>query len=66
MWIQRYRLPWETTPIWDVIDAEGRWLGMVEMPPRVRVVQIGGDFVLGRHHDELNVERIHLYSLTKP
>jgi hypothetical protein len=66
LWVERYRLPWERRPHWDVFDPDGRWLGTVETPVGLRPFQIGPDFLLGRHRDDMGVERIRLYDLTKP
>lgn len=65
LWVERYRLPWESERWWDVFDPEGRWLGAVRTPDRVRVLEIGRDYLLGRHLDELRVERVRLYRLVK-
>lgn len=65
LWVERYRLPWESERWWDVFDPEGRWLGAVRTPDRVRVLEIGRDYLLGRHVDELRVERVRLYRLLK-
>jgi hypothetical protein len=66
LWVRRYRLPWETVRRWDVLAPEGTWVSTVETPDRLTVTQIGHDFVLGTHRDSLDVERVNLYSLTKP
>jgi hypothetical protein len=50
---------------WQVFDADGRWLGAVQIPRGVRIVQVGGDFVLGVSLDEFGVERVLLFSLLK-
>ena len=63
VWLERYRLPGDTLPSWDVIAPNGRWLGAVSVPPRLRVMQVGEDFVLGRHLDSLGVERIRVHPL---
>ena len=63
VWLERYRLPGDTVPSWDVISPKGRWLGVVSIPSRLRVMQIGEDLVLGRHMDTLGVERIRVHSL---
>jgi hypothetical protein len=65
IWIERYRLPWVGDPVWDVIDANGRWLGTVNTPSRFSLFDIGADYVLGRHRDDLGVERIQMYELHK-
>jgi hypothetical protein len=65
VWLERYRLPWETESRWEVVGPEGRWLGQVVTPPRLRLLQVGRDFVLGRHADSLGVERVRVHPLRK-
>ncbi len=55
-------------PSWidhGVFDSQGALLGTVLLPP-IRVLEIGRDYVLGVHNDELEVEYLHLYPLVKP
>jgi hypothetical protein len=42
------------------------WLGDIETPGRFRIFEIGEDYLLGTSRDELGVETIRLYRLTKP
>jgi len=66
LWIQRYRRPGETGPDrWLVFDTDGRMLGDVEVPLE-RVLEIGDDHVLGVYRDDLDVEYVRMYRLTKP
>jgi hypothetical protein len=65
VWAERYRLPWDSVPTWDVFDARGRWLGEVILPARLQVYQMGRDFVLGLSRDEMGVERIQLHQLKR-
>ena len=65
IWSERYRLPWEEDPVWDVIDASGRWLGTVNTPRNFNLFDIGPNYVLGRHRDDLGVERMRMYELHK-
>ena len=48
-----------------MFDPEGRLLGSVQMPERFRPTHIGADFVLGVARDEMDVERVRLYTLEK-
>jgi hypothetical protein len=48
-----------------VFDPEGVWLGTVEVPPGLRIYEIGPDYMLGRWDDELGVEHIRSYRLIK-
>lgn len=69
LWVSEYFMgrtgmtPDEGT--WTVFDPEGRMLGVVETPPQFKVFQIGPDWVLGVHRDELGVERVKLFRLMK-
>lgn len=50
---------------WWVFDGEGKWLGTVEVPDGLDVAQIGADYVLAVHKDELDVERVVLHRLSR-
>ncbi len=43
---------------WDVFDAGGTYLGVVEMPEGVVPFRFRGDRLYGVHHDEVGVQRI--------
>lgn len=43
---------------WDIIAADGRYLGAVTVPERFRITRITDDRVLGVTRDELDVERV--------
>ena len=47
-----------------VFDPVGALLGVVALPP-IQVLEIGEDYVMGVHHDELDVEYLHVYQLRK-
>lgn len=66
LWVADYPGPvTEAHDSWNVFDPDGRLLGSVDIPPRFLVFQIGADFVLGLHRDEMEVERVRLYGLEK-
>jgi hypothetical protein len=65
VWVRRYQLPWDTTPVYEVFDPDGRWLGQVNTPARFDVFQIGKDFLLGGQRDDLGVERVVMYALDR-
>ena len=54
VWLEQFRLPWDRSRKWDVIDQTGRWLGEVESPMEFTFLEIGTDYIIGRHFDELN------------
>jgi len=46
------------SPAWDVFDAEGRYLGIVEMPERFTPRRVVGDLIYGVQTDEMGVARV--------
>ena len=67
LWVQEYNLPGEAgpNPIWTVFDPEGRVLGFVETPAGLFIHQIGADYLLGSATDELGVEYVQLWPLSR-
>jgi len=53
------------TRSWLVFDPSGIWLGSVTIPDRLRITEIGRDYVLGVFHDELDVQTVRLYRLDR-
>lgn len=66
LWVEHMRPPGSSTRTWSVLTAEGQHLGYVETPAGVAVLEIGSDYVIGHHIDDLSVERVHVYRLSKP
>ncbi|MFC1661661.1 hypothetical protein ACFL3S_09455 [Gemmatimonadota bacterium] len=50
---------------WTVFSPDGEWLGAVELPGRFYVFEIGWDYVLGRRHDDQDVEHVELLRLNR-
>jgi hypothetical protein len=61
LWVRRFALPWDEVERWGVFAREGEFLGHVEMPPGLRMHQVGADFVLGVAADALGVEQVRLH-----
>jgi hypothetical protein len=66
LWVEEYRAPGEVQPRWSIFDSQGRWLGVLETPPGLEVMDIGSDYLLGLWKDELDVEHLRLYRVDKP
>lgn len=47
----------------DFFDADGRWTGMREMPPRWRLLDFGLDYLLGVRYDSDDLPHVELYHL---
>ena len=65
LWVQDYSVARSDSLRWTVFDPSGRVMGRVAMPPRMVVHQIGPDFVLGRVQDDLDVEHVVLFGLSR-
>ena len=64
VWLQRYRLAGDrSNPVWDIIGANGAWLGSASTPRGFTVYRIGDDYVLGKQTDSLGVERVQVRAL---
>jgi hypothetical protein len=66
LWIQDYPRSGAVEVTWRVFEASGVYVASVKTPNRLRVFEIGGDYVLGLWKDELDVEHVRLYALIKP
>jgi hypothetical protein len=58
VWLERYRMPDETARVWDVIDADGAWLGTITTPRALSIYRISHNQLLGRTLDSLGVEHV--------
>ncbi len=66
LWLRYFRIPRSTGPEqWAVFAPEGIWLGRLETPESMEILDIGDDHVLGLHRDPLGVERVRLHRLDR-
>jgi hypothetical protein len=65
LWVGAWAMFPEVAPFWTLFDEDGRWLGVVEVPPNFFPMDIGEDWVLGVERDEMDVEYVTLYPLIK-
>jgi hypothetical protein len=63
--VEDYRLPGDDVPVLSVFDPEGRMVGSLTLPRGLQVLEIGPDYVLGLYRDELDVEFLRLYGLSR-
>lgn len=50
---------------YNVISSDGEWLGTVEVPPRFRILDVAAVSVLGVELDEMDVEAVAVYELSR-
>lgn len=51
--------------VWRVFDGEGRWLGRVEMPADLEVMDVHGGLVVGLWRDDLDVQHVRLHRIAR-
>ena len=66
LWIGEYVLPGETARTYTIVDAAGRAVGRLTLPEWTTPIEIGRDYVLGVTRGEFDVERLTLWTLTRP
>lgn len=66
LWVSESSWPTFDGPLhrWSIFSPDGIWLGDVEAPERLRVMDARGGVVLGIWHDDLDVPYIQLHRLT--
>lgn len=80
LWVQQVGIPSDMTEeerenwnpmldqgsdVWDVFDAEGRLLGIVTMPDRFTPFSLKGDRMYGVWRDDLEVQYVRVYRVTR-
>ena len=65
LWVREYLGSAEGGLVWTVFDPEGRVQGLIETPPGLRVFEIGADYILGWVYDDLGVEYVQLWPLSR-
>ena len=65
VWVREYAPPGEERNDWSVFDAEGRWLGVLALPPGEAVAAIDGDRLLTVRDTESKGQIISLYRIDK-
>jgi hypothetical protein len=66
LWVEDCRPFGIEQPVWTVFDPSHRMLGTVETPLRLRIFDIGPDYVLGVWTEPSGTESIRMYALEKP
>lgn len=68
LWVAEFERPGEEQDgtLWTIYDRQGRVLGLVEAPDGLTIFEIGEDYILAKVTDELDVEYVRLWGLTRP
>jgi hypothetical protein len=65
LWVLNYDMPGDSAHTWSVFDREGTWLSDVDLPANLEIQEIGNDHILALVTDELGVERVRMYALSR-
>jgi hypothetical protein len=65
LWVEEQGLPGETRRSYAIIDADGRLLGRVRMPPKFRPTQATASAVAGMWEDPDGVEHARVYPIRR-
>jgi hypothetical protein len=65
VWVEDVHIPGDTLRTWTVFDDEGVPLTRLSLPTSNRVLEIGEDYVLAVYDDDLGVEYVRSYPLTR-
>jgi len=65
LWVEDFQRPGAGNRAWNIFDPEGELVGRITLPERFDPVEIGTTYVLGLGWDEMNVEYVRVYALTR-
>jgi hypothetical protein len=66
LWVEDFQRPGEEDRTWNVFSPEGALSGRLTLPETFSPREIGADYVLGVGWDELDVEYVRMYGLSRP
>lgn len=64
LWVRRYVPPWDASNTWHVFDVDGVWLCDVELPPGLRLLDVGPRRLVGLRADALGVEYVQVHRVS--
>ncbi len=65
LWVEDFQRPGHENRSWNIFDPEGALVGRIALPERFDPTEIGADYILGLGWDEMNVEYVRMYDLTR-
>ena len=65
LWVEDFQRPGAENRSWNIFDPDGSLAGRVTLPDRFTPTEIGADHVMGLGWDEMNVEYVRMYALTR-
>ena len=65
LWVEDFQRPGHENRSWNIFDPAGTLVGRLTLPERFNPTEIGADYILGMGWDEMNVEYVTMYGLTR-
>jgi hypothetical protein len=65
LWVRDFVLSPQDAQRWSVFDPQGRLVATAQTPAGVEVYQVGPNWILGRVLDDLDVEYVRMYRLSR-
>ena len=65
LWVKQFPAPDDDHSSWFVFDPDGVWLGVVEMPTELRVLEIDMEYVLAVERDQFDVPVVVVIPLSR-
>jgi hypothetical protein len=65
LWVEDFQRPGFENRAWNVFNETGVLTGRVTLPERFNPIEIGDDYVLGVGWDDMNVEFVKMFALTR-
>ena len=65
LWVEDFQLPGAENRTWNIFDPLGSLVSRITLPERFNPTEIGADYLLGLGWDEMNVEYVRMYALTR-
>jgi hypothetical protein len=65
LWVEVYRPPGERRTTWRVYHREGQFVAALDVPEGFKVFEVGVDYLLGVGRDDLDVERVLMFGISK-
>jgi len=66
LWVESTLTPDNQVREATIFDSEGRMVGSVSLPSGLRIWEIGIDYILGSGRDDLDIEYLYLFELSRP
>lgn len=65
LWVGRYVAPGDETRVWDLVRLDEGMAATLEVPASFSIIEVGQDYVLGVLTDQLGIELVEVYALTR-